>query len=58
MENILLILTYIAVTASAISGALEARKHEMATAFQTSSEETQSYMPPVLSLARGSLSSS
>ncbi len=29
MENILLILTYIAVTASAISGALEARKHEM-----------------------------
>ena len=29
MENILLTLTYIAVTASAISGALEARKHEM-----------------------------
>jgi uncharacterized membrane protein YeiH len=29
LENILLILTYIAVTASAISGALEARKHEM-----------------------------
>jgi uncharacterized membrane protein YeiH len=29
MENILLILTYIAVAASAISGALEARKHEM-----------------------------
>ncbi|MFN8412317.1 MAG: trimeric intracellular cation channel family protein [Anaerolineales bacterium] len=29
MENILFILTYIAVTASAISGALEARKHEM-----------------------------
>jgi uncharacterized membrane protein YeiH len=29
MENILLVLTYIAVTASAISGALEARKHEM-----------------------------
>ena len=29
MENILLILTYIAVTASAVSGALEARKHEM-----------------------------
>lgn len=29
MENILLILTYIAVTASAISGSLEARKHEM-----------------------------
>ena len=29
MENILLILTYIAVTASAISGVLEARKHEM-----------------------------
>jgi uncharacterized membrane protein YeiH len=29
MENILLILTYIAVSASAISGALEARKHEM-----------------------------
>lgn len=29
MENILLILTYIAVTASAISGALEARKFEM-----------------------------
>jgi uncharacterized membrane protein YeiH len=29
VENILIILTYIAVTASAISGALEARKHEM-----------------------------
>jgi uncharacterized membrane protein YeiH len=29
VDNILLILTYIAVTASAISGALEARKHEM-----------------------------
>lgn len=29
MENILFILTYIAVTASAISGALEARKNEM-----------------------------
>jgi uncharacterized membrane protein YeiH len=29
LENILLILTYIAVSASAISGALEARKHEM-----------------------------
>jgi uncharacterized membrane protein YeiH len=29
VENILLILTYIAVTASAVSGALEARKHEM-----------------------------
>jgi uncharacterized membrane protein YeiH len=29
MENFLLIPTYIAVTASAISGALEARKHEM-----------------------------
>jgi uncharacterized membrane protein YeiH len=29
MENILTILTYIAVTASAISGALEARKNEM-----------------------------
>ena len=29
MEKILLILTYIAVTASAVSGALEARKHEM-----------------------------
>jgi len=29
MENILLVLTYIAVTASAISGSLEARKHEM-----------------------------
>ncbi len=29
MENLLFILTYIAVTASAISGALEARKHEM-----------------------------
>jgi uncharacterized membrane protein YeiH len=29
MENLLLILTYVAVTASAISGALEARKHEM-----------------------------
>lgn len=29
MDNILLILTYIAVTASAISGALEARKYEM-----------------------------
>lgn len=29
MDNILLILTYIAVTASAISGALEARKHSM-----------------------------
>lgn len=29
MENILLILTYIAVAASAISGTLEARKHEM-----------------------------
>src|SRR5687767_4679426 len=29
MDNILLILTYIAVTASAISGALEARKHAM-----------------------------
>ncbi len=29
MENILIILTYIAVTASAISGALEARKYEM-----------------------------
>lgn len=29
MENILIILTYIAVGASAISGALEARKHEM-----------------------------
>jgi len=29
MENILLILTYIAVTASAISGALEARKFDM-----------------------------
>jgi len=29
MENILFILTYIAVSASAISGALEARKHEM-----------------------------
>jgi uncharacterized membrane protein YeiH len=29
MDNILLILTYIAVTASAISGALEARRHEM-----------------------------
>lgn len=29
LENILLLLTYIAVTASAISGALEARKHEM-----------------------------
>ncbi len=29
MENIFVILTYIAVTASAISGALEARKHQM-----------------------------
>lgn len=29
MENLLLVLTYIAVAASAISGALEARKHEM-----------------------------
>jgi uncharacterized membrane protein YeiH len=29
VENILIILTYIAVTASAISGALEARKYEM-----------------------------
>ncbi len=29
LENILLILTYIAVTASAVSGALEARKYEM-----------------------------
>ncbi|MCC7118550.1 MAG: trimeric intracellular cation channel family protein [Anaerolineales bacterium] len=29
MDNILLVLTYIAVSASAISGALEARKHEM-----------------------------
>lgn len=29
MENILIILTYVAVGASAISGALEARKHEM-----------------------------
>lgn len=29
MESLLLILTYIAVSASAISGALEARKHEM-----------------------------
>lgn len=29
MDNILVILTYIAVTASAVSGALEARKHEM-----------------------------
>ncbi|MBP6178972.1 MAG: trimeric intracellular cation channel family protein [Anaerolineales bacterium] len=29
MENILIILTYIAVGASAVSGALEARKHEM-----------------------------
>ena len=29
MENILLVLTYIAVTASAVSGSLEARKHEM-----------------------------
>jgi uncharacterized membrane protein YeiH len=29
VENILLILTYIAVTASAVSGSLEARKHEM-----------------------------
>ena len=29
MENILLVLTYIAVTASAISGSLEARKHAM-----------------------------
>ncbi len=29
MENILLVLTYIAVAASAISGSLEARKHEM-----------------------------
>ncbi|MCE9647822.1 MAG: trimeric intracellular cation channel family protein [Chloroflexi bacterium] len=29
MENILLVLTYVAVTASAVSGALEARKHEM-----------------------------
>ncbi len=29
MDSLLLILTYIAVTASAISGALEARKHEM-----------------------------
>lgn len=29
MDNILLILTYIAVTASTISGALEARKHSM-----------------------------
>ena len=29
MENLLLGLTYIAVMASAVSGALEARKHEM-----------------------------
>jgi len=29
VENILIILTYLAVGASAISGALEARKHEM-----------------------------
>ena len=29
MDNILLVLTYIAVTASAVSGSLEARRHEM-----------------------------
>jgi len=29
MDNILIILTYVAVTASAVSGALEARRHEM-----------------------------
>ena len=29
MDNLLLILTYIAVSASAVSGALEARKHDM-----------------------------